>query len=524
MIYKWDKSKPPSGDFVLNRDCFQAQGLVAWYPWRGQSSFDAEDRLSGTGQNLTGTAISFLRGQDHEQTASFNGSTSKASASIVLLPAGAPPVSMGAWILPSNTTAGGIACVSQFAGSGVNRYQFDNGVAGQVRWTLVGSAGNGGATVSGLVASKWQHALGVETSSASRYAALDGVSGTVNTTSTTNTGLNTSMIGCISNNSAFSSFWAGQLGEVCFWTRAWTTDEAKIIANPGERYILWYPLRSPRWISFPATSTTTNGVGAAAGTGAATGVGASTAAGVGASAGIGSATAVGTSTAASVGASAGTGTATGVGISTAASVGASAGTGSATGVGASIFSAAGSAAGTGAADGISPGVTAGAGDSAGTGTATGVGAATGAGVGASAGAGTATGIGAATAASVGASAGVGAAAGVGASTVASVGSATGTGSATGIGASIFSAVGSASGTGTATAASPGFTAGVGNAAGTGSTLGIGAAIYAAVGAASGIGGASAVAPSTHVEFDPNELLYVIVPNTDITIFSDAAAL
>ena len=165
------------------------------------------------------------------------------------------PMSVGAWINPS-TVAGVTAfySTSRFAGSGVDRFQFDQN-AGTLRWIAVGTTATGFGTKSGLVANAWQHCLGVETTTASRFSAVNGVAGTVDTTSAAIAGsIDTTMIGCMSNDGSYQVPFSGLIGEICVWNRSFTTAEAVYIADLGLRYELWYPLRSPRWISFPAAA------------------------------------------------------------------------------------------------------------------------------------------------------------------------------------------------------------------------------------------------------------------------------
>lgn len=96
------------------------------------------------------------------------------------------------------------------------------------------------------------------------------------------------------------------------------------------------------------------GVGSAAGSGVATGVGAATFAGVGSAAGTSTPAAVGAKILSGVGSASGVGAAAGVGdfLSIQSGVGAAAGSGAATGVGAATFSGVGASTGTGAASGV----------------------------------------------------------------------------------------------------------------------------------------------------------------------------
>lgn len=248
-------------------------------------------------------------------------------------------------------------------------------------------------------------------------------------------------------------------------------------------------------------------VGAASGTGTATGV-APSAASAGSASGTGAASAVGaaiwtaTGTASGTGAAAATGQATASGAGSAAGTstaiatpivsGAASGIGTATAVGAALAAATGSASGTGSAAAVGTSLALATGSASGTGTATGV-ALTAASVGSAAGSGTAAAVGAPLATGTGAAAGVGAASAAGASTAAGAGSAAGTGAATGSGRSTATAAGASAGTGTATAVGTVTTVGAGSAAGTGTASATGAALATAVGSASGAGVATGAA-------------------------------
>lgn len=236
-----------------------------------------------------------------------------------------------------------------------------------------------------------------------------------------------------------------------------------------------------------AAAVVLTGDGAAAGVGAASGVGAALAAGVGASTGTGAAAATGAATASTAGASAGAGTATATGASTAATAGAAAGTGTALAVAGGVTTATGATAGAGSAAAVGAALAAGAGASAGTGAGAAAGAALGSGVGTSAGAAAGAAVGASVAAGTGSSAGVAAPTAAGQSTAATVGTSSGTGTATGAGASSTAGqgVGASTGASTATASGASTWAAAGASSGTSTATATGAEIVAAIGAAAG---------------------------------------
>lgn len=184
-------------------------------------------------------------------------------------------------------------------------------------------------------------------------------------------------------------------------------------------------------------------------------------------------------------------------VNTTDAVGAAAGTCAASGVGAASIPGAGSASGTGTASGVGRGAAASAGTAAGTGAASGVGRSTNAAVGAASGLGTALGIGAAATQAVGTASGTLTALATSASDT-GIGSASGTLTAAGVGASVAAAVGSASGLGSASGASNATIAASGAATGalTASATGRGAA--ASAGSASAVLNAQAVGTTSGI--------------------------
>lgn len=253
-IRRWDKSKPPTGPFTLNRDCPQARGLVAWYPMGGASGGGKlYDRL-GTNHHVE-TAITRSLDDAGAPVTVFNGSTSLIETTVV--PVYAAPLSIGIWfyknVAAADTTNYSLCAFGNVAGTAPDprRFQMDT-YNGDLRWLAVANS-VGVASKSGIVAKKWHHALGIEISSTSRYVALDGALSTQNITSATPSGTqNRFSLGFIWDNSIYSGPLSGMMGEVCVWSNS-QYDNAARISSPATRYELWYPLRSRKWISVGAT-------------------------------------------------------------------------------------------------------------------------------------------------------------------------------------------------------------------------------------------------------------------------------
>lgn len=253
MDRRWDKSKPPRGPFVLNRDCAAAQGLVLWWPVGAHGS---KALFDGAGSNHpdTFTGLTPTLGTTGEPALDFaNGSSSIIQSSTV--PVYAAPLSLGMWFAKTtaaDTTGHGLASFGDYTlgNPSPRRYQFDT-FGGDLRWLSVGASA-GVASKSGIVSKRWHHALGIEISSTSRYAVLDGVAGTQNTTSATPGGTqNRFVVGAIFDLGTNQGFFSGQIGEVCAWNRS-VYDDRQALADPGRRFELWYPLRSKKWFAAPS--------------------------------------------------------------------------------------------------------------------------------------------------------------------------------------------------------------------------------------------------------------------------------
>jgi hypothetical protein len=248
------------------------------------------------------------------------------------------------------------------------------------------------------------------------------------------------------------------------------------------------------FVNLPAGDTGWNGltptggsVGAAAGSGAATAVGASTAASVGSATGSSTVTATGASLAAAVGSSAGSGTVVATGADLFAGAGSTAGSATVTATGASLFKGVGASAGSATVTATGASIANSVGAAAGSSTVTAVGAAIANSVGSSAGSATVTATGASLAAAVGSTAGSGTVVGTGADLFGGAGATAGSGTATATGASLFSAVGSATGSGTAAGFYAAAGQGQGVSDGTSTVTATGASLFKAVGSSAGTG-------------------------------------
>lgn len=259
MHRRWDKSKPPTGPWTLNQDSWKAQGLILWYPLglfaNGSTGLIDQAGSGYTNPTPAATLSPVTLGEAGEPNIVYDGSSIRfAMFGAGLVPAllQAAPVAVAAWVNP--TVVNGISMTSwgQFGAAG-NRWGLDFSGSG-LRW-YAGAAGTYGiATKSGAVANTLMHVMGCDVTIASRYAAINGVASTPDTTSKAPTVFTLLQIGAAFDNSVVTTYFSGRMGEFCFWNRAFDpTKEAPAVADPGTRFELWYPLRSRKWISVPAS-------------------------------------------------------------------------------------------------------------------------------------------------------------------------------------------------------------------------------------------------------------------------------
>lgn len=256
----WDKSKPPTGPFALNRDAPQAENLVAWYPLGGAGKLWVPD-YAGPNHLTLGTDPGLTVGQAGAPVLPLVSASSQylegtASAMSAL------PLTLAGWCNTTGTGAGGVPiCVGTNGGNARIQIQKDT-AARQIGAAVVSSAGTGN-TVSYTSSSLYTdnidfHAAAVFTSNTSRQAFLNGVGSAVDTSSVATSGMDRVLLGGRRNSTSVGAFWGGQIGEWGVWAQA---DDAAMIAlraDPGKRFELWYPLRNKRWISIPAVGGSSN--------------------------------------------------------------------------------------------------------------------------------------------------------------------------------------------------------------------------------------------------------------------------
>lgn len=254
MIYKWDKSVPPSGAFTLNRDCPQAQGLVAWWPVFNSRPAFLLDGAGGTYNQVPGTAPSMSIGQLNEPVMTYAGGSSQ-FLNCLTTPVIGKPLTL--WTRFKATASGSQVLMTLSDGVA------DAGTDGRYLLYLTGTGPlnanfqqrNAGGSAN-VATSSNTIAVG-----ASGVAIARAVAAAVPRVSLE--GVNTSGTGTDQNPTvsriAFgylvgspSLFLTGDIGESGLHNIDISDEAAYRLYSPDTRYELMYPLRSPKWISLPA--------------------------------------------------------------------------------------------------------------------------------------------------------------------------------------------------------------------------------------------------------------------------------
>lgn len=249
MIRRWDKSKPPTGPFALNRDAPQAQGLVAWYPMGGPSGRGLAQDLAGQARarTLSGTVGGITLG-DMGQPAQTLVSASSQFVGGTDIPVSAFPLSISAWFRPATAHSGTVAGLNNGDPSRKLLFCYSDGTIRAFTSNASGSASAFPASTGSYTTGKWTHGAVVFASSTSTSVYRDGKNKTTNTTAVDFGSPVSIRIGHDGNSVPGSNYFNGDVGEVGFWAVALGDDLVWRLYDPGTRYELWYPLRSRKWM------------------------------------------------------------------------------------------------------------------------------------------------------------------------------------------------------------------------------------------------------------------------------------
>lgn len=250
MQRRWDKSKPPSGPFTLNRDCPQAQGLVAWYPFGGAASAGHLPDLAGS-THLAGVNSPTLDlGPNGEPVGKFVASSNQHFYG-ALSPITASPLTMAAWC---NPPAGEVQTVIDVTGVDYSDFYRIVLVSDKVRancGTVTGSAQANAITTASYNGAAWNLVGATFAGNADRTVYLNGGNAVNDTTNIIPSGIMTrAYLGmALTSFDAYLQPMNGQIGESWIWNIALSADIHQRLYDPGLRFELWYPLRSRKWFS-----------------------------------------------------------------------------------------------------------------------------------------------------------------------------------------------------------------------------------------------------------------------------------
>ena len=256
-IRRWDKSRPPSGPYTLNRDAPQARGLVAWWPMGGRSTRALLVDDAGN-FSLSGTTTRLDLGPAGAPTCVFNGTSDVVNSSAA--PVSAMPLTLAAWATAgSSSLVGSILSVdaglAAFGSANFYRLVVVGSVSPkQVRANQGFSGSEAQATYgAGWVAGQEFHTAGVFTSTTSRAVYYNGALGASDTTSLSAPTVSQATLGRHSVTGS-EQYWSGTLGEACVWGIAVPAHIIARLHDPSTRFELWYPLRSRKWMWMPLGS------------------------------------------------------------------------------------------------------------------------------------------------------------------------------------------------------------------------------------------------------------------------------
>lgn len=160
----------------------------------------------------------------------------------------AAPLTLSMWVYPDSVSA--IALMMTLGNNGANGYfGMRHTAAGVINATTEDDSGNVAQSAGGtLVVNKWQHVAAVFASTTSRLDYLNGVPGSINTTSITDPTPDFVAVGCRQRSTA-SQFFSGRIGMVAVWSVALSAAEIAALASgvsppwvQGANLVHFYPL------------------------------------------------------------------------------------------------------------------------------------------------------------------------------------------------------------------------------------------------------------------------------------------
>jgi hypothetical protein len=256
MFRRWDRSKPPRGEFAVNRDCPQALGLFAWFP-SPRPGGKLVERITSKDDPPTWTGTEAYAANDYgAHSYSFNGSSYATYGTDYLLPA-VFPISLHAF---AKSTA--IANPQGICVTGSNGQLHEAGclifVSSQL-WALSqGTIANRQATSGTLSSNVWYGCGGIfraQSGAGAREVYVNGASAGTDTNDcgSVSTAQDSVRIGSRFNTT--TQYMSGIVSDVCLWTIDVGAAVMARMNDPSLRYELYYPLRSRKWFSAAAAGT-----------------------------------------------------------------------------------------------------------------------------------------------------------------------------------------------------------------------------------------------------------------------------
>ena len=258
MIRHWDKSKLPTGPFVLNEDSIQAQGLGYWWPLGSSGN----ELLRGRSATLSSGWALDLYGAP---AATFDGSAQGGQAGTVDL-SSTNAINVAFRMLFTSTGVGDLLAMEHTANINTANQGFYVDVtcsasAGLSEIATKGNVGRSQYTFNRPSAGVWHDWFAVfDRSPAGNdtvQAYIDGVSQSMSpvlaNNNTNNFSSDTLNFACRNNASLRL---ACQMYDVrIYLDNALAATRAALMTDAGVRYELWYPLRSRKWFSVAAGGT-----------------------------------------------------------------------------------------------------------------------------------------------------------------------------------------------------------------------------------------------------------------------------
>lgn len=263
-IREWDfgRPRPP---YALNKDCWQAQGLAAWWPMAERSVAVSGNPIvrdwSGNLNHLAAQQVAPQSWQE-DHNAGVNVGATRSHGMVPIFASGsghyllyngavltAEPMTLVAWWLMSDTAAN-YTPLSIGTAAGSARWQLTgNSTSTNLRATSVNSAGTVGEATSSptYAANQWLHQVGVFASSTDRRSFVNGENKATDTTAISVSGVDRTTLGARYASGAIGAYLNGRISDVRIYNRALSDEEVFALYNPATRWDLYYPIGRKSW-------------------------------------------------------------------------------------------------------------------------------------------------------------------------------------------------------------------------------------------------------------------------------------